>query len=165
MLLILKQTCSLIILAVLLLPCSNGLRVRGVWKSADFYKFVIKFGFQQTDLNDEKNTLGYVYGNVTSSSNGTAKLVLTYSDLFYDLYESRKRKPVHRTCANMFKRIGSVAYDGECIFAASDDFIRTIPCPKNDVCLEEGDSHTIQNSQFTFRIKNENLPRFVIISY
>ena len=147
----------------LFLMNSSGLRLRGQWKSTEFYKFLVKFGFQQTDMNDKDNTLGYVYGNITSSHNSTIKLILTYSDYFYDLYENRKRKASTNGCTNMFTRIGKIAYDGECVVTASEDFIRTIPCPKNDVCLEErGDIKVIQNSQFTFRVLSEIQARLIL---
>lgn len=51
--------------------CSTeALHLRGRFESHDFFKLLAKFGFEKTDNHDHVNTLGYIYGNVTSPSRG-----------------------------------------------------------------------------------------------
>ena len=48
--------------------CCEGLRVTGTFNTADFFLFVAKFGFQQTDVTDGESSQGFIFGNVTLSS-------------------------------------------------------------------------------------------------
>jgi hypothetical protein len=91
------------LLTGLALPAVECLHLTGSWNGLDFFKFLSRFGFQQTNLHDVAETQGYIYGNVTASdgSNATRRLVLVVVDSEYFLYYfgNRSQEQHNDACA------------------------------------------------------------------
>ena len=147
--------------AILCTPI-NTLRVKGSWHSKHFFKFVAKFGFQQTNLDDKANTQGYIYGNVTARDNSTSTLTLVVvdSEYFLQYYGNHTTKPYSTACPAMFTKIDHIAWDQKCNDQGQQDFIRHIPCPHNELCADEDTPKwVIPGFQFTYHVQDTTQPR------
>lgn len=151
--------------AVLLQP-GESLHLTGDWSSNDFFKFISKFGVQKTDLHYEKETLGYIFGNITSTSKtkGSVTLAVMGRDYFSEYYSNRVIEDKEEACRKMFSRVSSVLFDSSC-YSEGVDLVRKVPCPPGKLCPEEDDPwQVIRDSQFTFLIKDLSEPRFWYVS-
>ncbi len=135
--------------------------LKGTWNTDDFFLFLLKFGFQKTDLHDPYSS-GYVYGNFTTDIdkfNKTAALVVVDYDNFYDYYKHSKLiNNKEQACQNMFASFNF----GDCgkDYLKNVNFIGEVPCPKNKLCKNAGDSSdTVRGSQFSYQIKDTQNPR------
>ncbi|KAL1458112.1 hypothetical protein WDU94_008286 [Cyamophila willieti] len=149
----------------------NSSHIRGSWNSKqEFFKFLIKFGFDKTDTRNPEYSLGYIYGNVsswtaTAKQNGT--LVLLDRTYFLEFYSNRSIYDKQTACSLMFKKINQSVYDPWCNNNKnSNDFLRRIPCPKGKLCAEETSLQpsVVKGSQFTFRVEDNSQPRFWYLS-
>ncbi|ESO05882.1 hypothetical protein HELRODRAFT_64810 [Helobdella robusta] len=153
-----------------LISCTSavyGLRLVGQWKTSDFYKFLVKFGFQQTDKNDETaRTQGYIYGNITATKyeDYDIALVVLDSEYFLNFFTNRSLSPRHDACSRMFSQINRLAWDKDCNVNGKEDFIRYIPCRRDGLCRDELADRMVRNSQFTFRVQDKEQPRYWYIS-
>ena len=155
------------VLCIYIVRCT-ALHLKGTWRTDDvFFKFLTRFGFQQTNAVDISSTQGYIYGNITLLS-GTAAPKLTLavvdSEYFLDLYENRLTQPAAKACPAMFRRIDSKVWDEKCRFVnstESEDFLRRIPCPRSRLCEDENKPRlVVPGYQFTFRIQDMTQPRY-----
>jgi hypothetical protein len=154
---------TFIIWSIIFMHC-DALHLKGSWESNEFQLFLAKFGFQQTDLHNQDNTQGYIYGNVTSNDprvTNSMTLVLTDSEYFLEFYGNRSMLPRTRACTMMFAKLDAIAWDLSCNSEAQEDFLRKVPCPKGEYCTDEDDVNRIipGGNQFTFRIRDTNQPR------
>lgn len=136
---------------------ADGLHLSGKWNTSEFYKFLVKFGFQQTD-KDDILTRGYIYGNITSNSpraNEIAFVVLD-SEYFINFFTSRTTK----ICSRMFSQIDKIAWDRDCNKQGTDDIIRFVPCKESELCRDELPGSVVPNSQLTFQVQDKLQPRF-----
>ncbi|KAH3854170.1 uncharacterized protein LOC127875469 isoform X2 [Dreissena polymorpha] len=150
-----------------LLQTTRCLHLTGTWKTSEFYRFLTKFGFQKTDPGKLDDTQGFVYGNVTakdSKLNNKFTLVLVDSDYFLEFYGNQS---VHGadTCSKMFRKIDTMAFDYPCHTDKTEDFLRKIPCPSGQLCIDEDNpKNVLPGYQFTYRIQNSVQPRFWYVS-
>ena len=138
------------------------LHLKGTWKNDQFYFFLAKFGFQQTDMHDTVNTQGYIYGNVTSKSHPSTPLTLTVvdSEYFLQYYGNRSRTPLNKACSSMFNKIKTIAWDPKCYRDGREDFTRRIPCPVGKLCFDEDNpNHVVKGYQFTYAVEDTRQPR------
>ena len=138
------------------------LHLTGTWKTDDFFVFLTKFGFQQTDLNDKVNTQGYIYGNITSKTNPSTPLTLTVVDAAYFLqfYGNRTKEPYSEACPSMFNQIQTIAWDAKCYRSGQEDFLRRIPCEQGKLCLDEDTpDRIVPGHQFTYAVQDTKQPR------
>ena len=140
------------------------LHLKGTWKSDnDFFFFLTKFGFQQTDMHDTVNTQGYIYGNITSNTHPITPLTLTVvdSEYFLQYYGNRSRTPLDKACAGMFGKIKTIAWDAKCFRNGREDFIRRIPCKEGKLCPDEDKpKHVVPGYQFTYAVEDTKQPRY-----
>merc|ERR1712062_635487 len=132
-----------------------------------------KFGFQKTEILDKGASQGYIFGNITLpenlSSRDVSNNVVTLAVLdranFLEYYGNRSLANRQDACEKMFDKINSVAYDSNCNDDGEQDFLRSIPCPRNSLCIEEDNpENVVTNSQFTFKIQDLYQARFWYIS-
>ena len=126
-------------------------------------RFLAKFGFQQTNMNDI-NTQGYIYGNISTKDNNVTNsmtLVVTDSEYFLEFYGNRSVMPRTKACDLMFTKLDRIAWDQTCNDHGTEDFLRRIPCPQNEYCVDEDSPETVipGGNQFTFQIRDTSQPR------
>ena len=149
---------------VLLTPKTDSLHLKGVWRRNEtFFRFLTRFGFQQTFDDDKANTEGYIYGNITSvdAHNGTvatSAMVVVDSEYFLEFYGNRTRKS--GACPAMFRKIDTQAWDPVCNPDGKEDFLRSIPCPTGGQCMNGTKPEwLIPGYQFTYRVDDISKPR------
>ena len=134
--------------------------VTGTWNTREYFRFLIKFGFQKTEVHQEND--GYIYGNITMTGSLSKKATLAVLDrgYFLEYYGNRTVANKSKACILMFDKISSTAYDSACNDAGEVDFLRKIPCSKGQYCEDEDKpSNVVPNYQFTFRIREIRQPR------
>lgn len=142
------------------------LHLTGSWTTTTFFHFLAKFGFQKTNLKDRSQTQGYIYGNITTSSNISQHVTLAVLDrgFFLEYYGNSTQKT--DACRLMFNRIDGVAYDSQCNDGGSQDLLRKIPCRVGQLCVDEDNpSNVVENYQFTFHVEDLSQPRFWYVSF
>ena len=153
---------TIALVLVLQVVSNEALHLTGSWRSGKFFKFLAKFGFQQTDLHDKENTQGYIYGNITSKEhfNSDITFVVVDSEYFTEYYGNRTLMPRSAACPAMLKKVSTIAWDETCNIDGVEDFLRKIPCPKNQLCLDEDEpSRVISGQQFTYAVQDTHQPR------
>uniref|UniRef100_A0A0K8TF19 GPR180/TMEM145 transmembrane domain-containing protein n=1 Tax=Lygus hesperus TaxID=30085 RepID=A0A0K8TF19_LYGHE len=154
------------LLCLWLTSCCSATHLVGTWHTSDFFLFLSKFGVQKTDLHYEKDTLGYIFGNVTSRVPTKRHVTLTVLDknFFLEYYTNRSLLDKDKACSRMFSKVSSVAYHPVC-YADGIDLFRTVPCAANQICPDEVYPwNVVKHSQFTFAIKDLSVPRFWYVS-
>ena len=139
------------------------LHLTGKWNSQDFYLFLAKFGFQKTDPGKLDDTQGFIYGNVTAKTppNSYYTLVLADSEYFIELHGNSSLSNAN-ACNRMFNKIDNIAFDSTCNKDGLEDFIRRVPCPVDQLCIDEDTpSNVLPKHQFTYKIQDKAQPRFV----
>ncbi len=145
-----------------------SLHLQGTWRSGDFFKFLAKFGFQKTSEHDKLNTQGYVYGNITTNANYSSELSLVFvdSEYFLHFYGNRSVQPRSNACPVMFKKIETIAWDYTCNPTGHEDFLRRIPCPTGQLCVDEdipnAPKRVVPGYQFTYVVQEPTQPRLVL---
>lgn len=135
----------------------------GTFKPSDFFKFLIKFGFQQTDRHQPDATYGYIFGNITSRHKFPVNVTFAVLERshFLDYYKNSLYYNKTAACKRMFSKLNSSAYHPIC-HDNGKDYLRRIPCPKGQLCdFEDNPWHVIKNHQFTFAIRNLKQPSYV----
>lgn len=135
--------------------------IKGEFSTDEFFKFLVKFGFQKTDIHYQKETYGYIFGNITSKQQ--LKYPITFAVLdrrhFIHYYKSRDIPDKELGCQVMFQNLNSSAYHPKCN-AYGQDLFRRIPCPKGELCVDEDTPwNVIKKNQFTYVIQNTGQPR------
>lgn len=128
----------------------------------DFFKFVVKFGFQQTERHAQSDTFGYIYGNVTSPDAFPVPLTLAVLDRpkFLTYYGNRTIYDKTVACRIMFGDIDGSAYDAQCNPLARGDYLRRVPCAHGQLCADEdAPANVVAGSQLTYVISNLQEPR------
>lgn len=145
----------------------EGLHLHGQWQSDKFFKFLGRFGFQQTNTHEKSETQGYIYGNLTSKDDVKHKITFVVVDSEYFLYFFGNRSESKRNdaCSAMFKKIDLIAWDRTCNSGGQEDFLRRIPCARDGLCDEEDDPKwVIPGFQFTYRVQDTRQPRYWYVS-
>lgn len=138
--------------------------VEGFFDTQDFFKFIIKFGFQKAELHRPQDSFGYIYGNITSTQDFHQPVTLVVLDksTFVDFYNNRSLSIYARelACQHMFQRVQLLAYDVDCNAHGKRDFLRRIPCPRGQLCVDEdAPNNVIPDNQFTYVISEVSQPR------
>ncbi|KAF4523813.1 hypothetical protein B566_EDAN008048 [Ephemera danica] len=145
---------------------SNGAHLSGTWNTSDFFKFIVKFGIQKANRHNPKDSLGYIYGNITSKTNFSNPITFAVLDrgYFLEYYGNRSVENKDLACKKMFNKISRSAYDASC-FDNGKDFLRKVPCEMGSLCSDEDKAGNVVNGyQFTFMIQDVVQPRFWYIS-
>lgn len=145
---------------------SEGAHLRGTFTVDQFFRFLIKFGFQKTEKhsqqNTESDTFGYIYGNVTSRVNFSVPVTLAVLDKhnFLEYYANRNTFDQDVACQRMFENLDKVAFNSKCNKGAEADYLRRIPCERGRLCPDEDSpANVVAGSQFTYVISDPNVPR------
>ncbi|XP_065558694.1 uncharacterized protein LOC136026250 isoform X2 [Artemia franciscana] len=144
------------------------LRIQGTWDTGQqFFHFITKFGFQKTLLQNQLETQGYVFGNISSDGHGSKTYTFALLDRGYFLgyYGNSSLIDRNKACQTMFYKIDSIAYDSTCNDEGKEDFLRKVPCPVSEVCVDEDQpNNVIPGSQLTFAVQDLIQPRFWYLS-
>ncbi|XP_022915781.1 transmembrane protein 145 [Onthophagus taurus] len=163
------RTRSVLAIFLLIAVCFDDVEcthLRGKFTNKDFFKFLIKFGFQKTDRHQKEATHGYIFGNITSKQ--TFPVPITFAVLdrsyFLDYYQNRVIFDKREACKHMFPQLKVKAFDPDCS-AGGNDYLRKIPCPKNKLCVDEDSpENVIKGHQFTYVIQDLQQPSFWYLS-
>lgn len=128
----------------------------------EFFKFLIKFGFQKTERSSSRDTYGYMYGNITAT--GPMPVNLTFAVLdgnrFLNYYGNHSIPNREIACQKMFAELNSLSYSSECNSEAKGDYLRQVPCPVGELCPDEDNPlNVVHGNQFTYVISNLFQPR------
>lgn len=166
----LKWGAWIILLHMMLIHQGQCLRVMGSFDSDDFFIFLAKFGFQKTELSDKNGTQGFLFGNVTlkgSSELSDVHMTLAVLDrgYFLEYYGNRSLFSKEKACSKMFDKISTIAYDADCHDEGTQDFLRSVPCPKGGICPDEDNpNNLVDASQLTYHIQDSLQSRFWYVS-
>lgn len=150
---------SLLILHTNVYPVEST-HLKGTFQTNEFFKFLVKFGFQKTDRHHKEDTYGYIFGNITSKQN--VPFPVTFAVLpkpyFVEYYKNRLLYDKSLACKRMFETLSTVAFDQKCN-KGGKDFLRKIPCPANGLCADEDTPwNVIKGNQFTYVIQDLKQP-------
>lgn len=140
----------------------NATHITGTFRPNDFFKLLVKFGFQKTERHSQRDSFGYIYGNITSQDSFPVPITLAVLDKydFLPFYGNRTLYDLDKACARMFTTIDHFAYDKQCHNKNTDDFLRRIPCQWGQLCADEdAPTNVVPGHQFTYVISNMNQPR------
>lgn len=142
----------------------TAIHLKGTFDTQDFFKFIVKFGFQKAELHRPHESFGYIYGNITSAQkfHQPVTLVVLDKSTFIDFYKNLSLSIWAReyACQHMFQRVQLLAYDVDCNAHGKRDFLRRIPCPAGKLCVDEdAPSNVIHGNQFTYVISEVSQPR------
>lgn len=160
--LVCKRLESCCFLILLLVNTINATHLTGTFHPQQFFKFLMKFGFQKTEKHSQKESYGYIYGNITSDYNFTVPLEFAVLDkeIFTKYYGNRSIVDREEACQRMFGVFDNIAFDRDCRPAGQGDYLRRIPCPKGGLCADEDTpGNIIKENQFTFIISDLTSPR------
>ncbi|CAG9816131.1 unnamed protein product [Phaedon cochleariae] len=140
--------------------------LKGTFKSNEFFKFLIKYGFQKTDPHQPEASHGYIFGNITSKSQLPFPITFAVLDRMYflDYYKNRVINNRDKACKRMFTKLKTRAYDEKCSVDGKD-YLRRIPCPKGKLCSDEDNQwNVVKGHQFTYVIEDFKQPSFWYLS-
>lgn len=153
---------ALVLLLLYSYECS-GTHVTGRFNpGTEFFKFLIKFGFQKTERTSLRDTYGYIYGNITAT--GPLPVNLTFAVLdsqrFMEYYGNHTIPNRDIACQRMFSQLNSLAYSSQCNPEAKGDYFRSVPCPEGALCPDEDSpANVVHGNQFTYVISDLFQPR------
>lgn len=140
----------------------NATYITGTFRTNEFFKLLVKFGFQKTERHSQRDSFGYIYGNITSKDNFPIPITFAVLDKynFLPYYGNRTIFNRDKACQRMFSTIDQFAYSKSCHSKNKMDFLRQIPCPKGQLCVDEdAPANVVPGNQFTFVISDLNQPR------
>ena len=152
------------VVSVLIVVCFHTVQsthLRGSFRGNEFFKFIVKFGFQKTDRHQREITQGYIFGNVTSRQGFSVPVTLAVLDrtYFIDYYQNRLRHDKRQACKYMFSRLKVGAFHPKCS-PKGHDYLRRIPCPKDQLCVDEDTpGNVVKGNQFTYLVQDLKQPR------
>ena len=74
---------------------------------------------------------------------------------FLEFYGNRSIFDKGKACEKMFNKISTVAYDSVCSSNGEEDFLRKVPCQKENLCPDEDNQYNVvPESQLTYRIQD-----------
>ena len=115
-----------LLFCLLLVNNAKSTHITGSFNTKDFFKFLIKFGFQNTDQERRKETYGYIFGNITAKTNFIHNITLAVLDRsqFLEYYGNRTIRGKETACAMMLKKINQSSYDMKCNDDGPQDYLR-----------------------------------------
>lgn len=104
---------------------AHSTHITGTFNTREFFRFLIKFGFQKTDRHRQKDSYGYIFGNVTARSDFDVPITLAILDRghFLEYYGNRTLRDKSAACAYMFSTLKQSSYDPHCN-DEGQDFLR-----------------------------------------
>lgn len=114
-----------VLLWLLLRPdYAHATHITGTFNTREFFRFLIKFGFQKTDRH-RLDSYGYIFGNVTARSDFDSPITLAILDRgnFLEYYGNRTLTNKSTACAYMFDTLKQSSYDPHCN-EEGKDFLR-----------------------------------------
>jgi hypothetical protein len=150
------------VIIVLCFKVNQCTHLKGTFKSNEFFKFLVKFGFQKTDRHQADATHGYIFGNITSKQNFSVPVTFAVlqRSYFLDYYENRVLYNKEEACKRMFSKISSRAYEHKCN-PKGQDYLRQIPCPEGKLCADEDKEwNVVKGHQFTYVIQDFKQPSY-----
>ncbi|KAG4077941.1 hypothetical protein HA402_013441 [Bradysia odoriphaga] len=156
-----------ILLFFQLILFNQSAHLSGTFRTNDFFKFIVKFGFQKTERHPQKDSFGYIFGNITSRDSFPVPVTFAVLDKysFLEYYGNRTILNKDVACQRMFERLDNFAYDKTCNQQAKVDFLRKVPCEKGKLCSDEDTpENVVPDSQFTYVISDLMQPRFWYVS-
>lgn len=139
---------------------NQSAHLSGTFRTNDFFKFIVKFGFQKTERHPQKDlclSCGYVFGNITSRDSFPVPVTLAVLEQseFLEYYGNRTILNRDLACRRMFERLDSFVYDKTCNNQAKVANLRKVPCDKGKLCIDEDTpGNVVPDSQFTYVINN-----------
>lgn len=157
---------SMIFLLKTTIICDTA-RIQGQFQTDDFFKFIMKFGFQRIESHsaasiEDSAGMGFIFGNITSRYNFTESVTLAVLDKrnFEDYYRAQHSYPKDVACQKMFARLKHIAYESTCNPHGKKDYLRKVPCSVGQVCVDEDSiSNVVPGNQFTYVISDLRQPR------
>lgn len=141
----------------------HATHISGTFRTGDFFKLLAKFGFQKTERHSQRDSYGFIFGNITAKETFPMPITLAVLDKynFLPLYGNRSFINRDLACQRMFSRIDQFAFDPQCHPDRNQtDFLRRIPCTRNQLCTDETTpTNVIPGHQFTYVMSNLNQPR------
>lgn len=139
---------------------TSSTHLKGIFKTDEFFKFLVKFAFQKTDRHHKEETRGYIFGNITSSRE--LPVPITFAVLtkpyFLEYYKNRLIYDKNLACKHMFNVLSTKAYDAKCN-KDGNDYLRKVPCPKGGLCIDEDTPwNVVKDHQFTYVIQDLKQP-------
>lgn len=134
--------------------------LKGTMHGDEFFKFLVKFGFQRTDRHQRESTHGYIFGNITSKHNTSVPITFAVLDrsYFLEYYQNRNLFDKNEACKRMFSKLKTKAFDAKCS-PDGNDYLRRIPCPKGGLCVDEDTPwNVVKGHQFTYVIQDLRQP-------
>lgn len=106
----------LLLVLLLLLQDAGSTHISGTFDTKDFFKFLVKFGFQKTDQHRQRESHGFIFGNVTSRTDFSRNITLAVLDRnhFLEYYGNRTIRNKSAACAMMFRTLNQSSYDLKC---------------------------------------------------
>lgn len=158
------------VIFLLIVACFHSIQcthLKGTFTSNDFFKFLIKFGFQKTDRHQRESTHGYIFGNITSRHNVSHQVTFAVLDRSYFLnyYQSRLIDDKSLACQRMFNKLKTKAFHPKCS-SKGQDYLRRVPCTKGVLCKDEDTPwNVVKNHQFTYVIQDLVQPLYKILFF
>lgn len=149
------------LLVALVVGDVQNTHLQGTFHTKDFFKFLIKFGFQKTDRHHKDETRGYIFGNITSKQQ--LPYEITFSVLpksyFLKYYQNRLTYDKSNACTCMFDKLKTKAFNPQCNPNGSD-YLRKVPCNRGELCIDENTTpwNVVKNHQFTYVIQDLKQP-------
>lgn len=147
-----------------LLNLQNASHITGTFHTNEFFKMLAKFGFQKTERHSQRDSYGYIYGNITSKQQFPVKIAFAVLDKynFLPFYGNRTLYDRDLACQQMFSTVDQFAFDRKCHPESNSlDFLRQIPCTRGQLCDgEDNAANVISGNQFTYVISDLNQPRY-----
>ncbi|KAM7288984.1 integral membrane protein GPR180 [Ixodes scapularis] len=162
------QLYPVLLLSIAAAWTADALHLQGTFRTSQYFSFLAKFGFRKTDRHDHENTLGYIYGNVTTATKDLTHrgtLVVVDRSDFLSYYGNRTEPDRQSACQLMFSGINRVAFDSSCNPNGTQDFLRNIPCTPGKLCEDEDKpNRVVKGNQFTYTVRDLHQARFWYIS-
>lgn len=149
-----------------LIVLQSALHITGTFRTNEFFKLIAKFGFQKTERHSQRDSYGYIYGNITSTESFPVQITFAVLDKynFLPFYSNHTIMERDKACQHMFSSINQFAFDTKCHPKNGLDFLRRIPCKPGQLCKDEDTlSNVIPGHQFTYVISDLNQPRYGIM--
>jgi len=151
--------CALLFLS-LRMDYAHSTHITGTFDTREFFRFLIKFGFQKTDRHRQKDSYGYIFGNVTARTDFDVPITLAILDRshFLEYYGNRTLADKSAACTYMFNTLKKSSYDPDCN-EEGQDFLRYDLCVfhlSHDqltlILHFEGESHVLETNCAQTRI-------------
>lgn len=130
----------------------HNAHVKGSWNTHEFFKFIIKFGFRQSDIH-KLHPAGFVHGMISSNTHNGEKITFSVlnDENFSHYYSQRHIEDKELACKKMFENI-TVNICGDKCCNKGDEFLSGI----------KGKNGGGNAMKVVYEIKNYQNPRLVL---